>query len=127
MRTTVDLPAALLQQAKRRAVREQTTLKAIVERGLRLVLSETTPTSAFKLRRASVKGKGLQPEWRDASWDQIRDLIYGERPPGLGATRQPVKSLAGFRARLPRLRKSALRHCARCGTQPVNPDPLGIR
>ena len=102
---TVNIPTTLLLRAKRLAARERTTLKAIVERGLQLVLSESKPASAFKLRRAGVKGKGLQPEWRDTSWDQIRNFTYDERPPAAPAPRQPLKSLAGFRARQPRLRQ----------------------
>ena len=108
MKTTVDIPTALLRQAKRLAAREHTTFRALVERGLRLVVAETKPKQAFKLRRASVKGKGLQPEWRNASWDQLRDLIYDEGPPQAEESRQLVKSLASIRARMPRLRQSAV-------------------
>jgi len=107
MKTTVDISAPLLRQAKRRAAREGTTFKAIVERGLRLAIAEATSTSAFKLRHASIKGKGLQPEWRDASWHRIRDFSYDDRPTGTATAPQPLKSLAEFRARLPRSHKGA--------------------
>jgi hypothetical protein len=33
----------------------------------------------FKLRRASFKGRGLQAELREASWDTLRDLTYRDR------------------------------------------------
>src|SRR5438270_10862100 len=31
----------------------------------------------FKLRRASFKGQGLQPQFRAASWKDVRDQSYG--------------------------------------------------
>jgi len=41
MRTTVRLDDALLQQAKREAVRRHETLTALIEQGLRLVLAHS--------------------------------------------------------------------------------------
>ena len=50
MRTTLDLPDALLRQLKARAALEGTTLKAlmrsVVERGLRAPSEPETPTAA---------------------------------------------------------------------------------
>jgi hypothetical protein len=44
MRTTVRLPEELLQRAKTAAAREGTTLTALIERGLRIVLQRpSTP------------------------------------------------------------------------------------
>ena len=40
MKTTVELPDALLMAAKKRAVEDRTTLRAILERGLRRELKE---------------------------------------------------------------------------------------
>lgn len=79
MKTTVDISDPLLREAKRLAAREGVTLKTLIERGLHRVVSETRPTTKFKLRRASVKGKGLQPGVRHASWEQLLDLIYEGR------------------------------------------------
>lgn len=78
MKTTVDISDPLLREAKRLAIREGVTLKALIERGLHRVVAETKPVAAFKLRRGSFKGKGLRPELQDASWDRIRDIIYDE-------------------------------------------------
>jgi hypothetical protein len=78
MKTTVDISDPLLREAKQLAAREGVTLKALIERGLHRVVSETKPAAAFKLRRGSFKGKGLHPELRGASWDRIRDMIYDE-------------------------------------------------
>ena len=78
MKTTVDISDPLLSEAKRLAAREGVTLKALIERGLHRVISETKPIPGFKLRRGSFKGNGLRPELQNASWDRIRDLIYDE-------------------------------------------------
>ena len=78
MKTTVDISDPLLREAKQLAAREGVTLKALIERGLHRVVSETKTGPVFKLRRGSFKGKGLRPELRGASWDRIRDMIYDE-------------------------------------------------
>jgi hypothetical protein len=82
MKTTVEISDALLREARRLAAREGVTLKALIERGLRHVVSEfgKKPSKPFKLRDASFKGgKGLRPEFRDAPWERIRDEIYKGR------------------------------------------------
>lgn len=76
MKTTIELPEALFERAKRHARARKTTLKALIEQGLRLVLAEKRDGAAFKLRDASVDGKGLDPEHRNATWEQLRDTIY---------------------------------------------------
>ena len=77
MKTTIDIADPLFLEAKRAAERQGTTLKALVERGLRQVLAEPADGGqVFHLRRASFKGKGLQPALKDASWDRLRDLAY---------------------------------------------------
>jgi hypothetical protein len=78
METTVDLPAELLREAQELARREGTTLKALIEAGLREVLARRSAAgSRFVLRDASVGGNGLRPEFRDAGWEWIGDTIYG--------------------------------------------------
>lgn len=76
MKTTIEIADSLLQEARCFADREGLTLSALVERGLRRVLSESRQETAFKLRRASFKGQGLNPELRDAAWGHVRALIY---------------------------------------------------
>ena len=68
----------LLREAQRLAAREGVTLKALIERRLHRVISETKPVPG-KLRRGSFKGNGLHPDLQHASWDRIRDLIYDGR------------------------------------------------
>ena len=79
MKTTVEISDLLLDEARRVASREGRTVRALVEEGLRRVLAERKRTRVFRLRKASFKGKGLQPHVAGASWDQIRDTAYEGR------------------------------------------------
>lgn len=77
MKTTIDIADPLFADAKRLAERRGTTLKALVEQGLRQVLAEPAAGAPpFRLRKASFKGKGLRPELQDAPWDRLRELAY---------------------------------------------------
>ena len=76
MKTTVEIADSLLEEAKKLAAKDKTTLRELVELGLRRVLSERKQKKKFKLRDASVKGNGLQPEFQGASWEKIREAIY---------------------------------------------------
>jgi Arc/MetJ family transcription regulator len=80
MKTTIDIADALLTEAKQVAAAEGTTLRELVEDGLRRALEVRRQESGgFRLRKASVRGKGLQPEFADGSWERIRDAIYEGR------------------------------------------------
>jgi hypothetical protein len=79
MKTTVELPERLLREAKQAAVRERTTVKALIERGLRSVLSGRRPPKRFRLRRAAFRGDGLVAGRSLRDWEAIRDLTYSER------------------------------------------------
>jgi hypothetical protein len=79
MKTTIEISDPLLSEVRKLAAREGVTLRTVVERGLHRVLAEAKQPAKFKLRRASFKGRGLQAHVRDASWDSIRKLVYGDR------------------------------------------------
>lgn len=79
MKTTVEIPNSLLEQARRLASREDTTVRALVEEGLRHVVAERQRAKPFKLRKVSFRGNGLQPPMADGSWDRIRDATYEGR------------------------------------------------
>ena len=79
MKTTVEISDPLLREARKMAAREGITLRTLIERGLHRVVTEAKPGAPFKLRRASFKGRGLQADLRDASWDKLRDLTYAGR------------------------------------------------
>lgn len=80
MKTTIDISDALLEEARKLAAREGTTVKALVEQGLRRVVSERRRGGgAFRLRKATFKGNGLQPGADGADWERIRTLAYEGR------------------------------------------------
>ena len=79
MKTTIQIPDSLFEEARRVAQCEHTTLKALVEQGLRRTLAERKRRGGFRLRKATFKGKGLQPAMAGASWEQVRDLSYQGR------------------------------------------------
>jgi hypothetical protein len=76
MKTTIEIPDALLSEARKMAEQEGVSVKALVERGLRRVLSEHRRATSFRLRKATFRGKGLQAGVRDAGWEALRELAY---------------------------------------------------
>jgi len=79
MKTTIEIADELLDQAKETARQDKTTLRSLVEEGLRAVVAQRQKPTAFKLRDASVGGQGLSPEYREAPWESIRDSVYEGR------------------------------------------------
>ena len=79
MKTTVDIPDPLLEEARRTAEREGTTLRALVETGLRRVLSDAKSPNPFQLRDARFEGEGLQPGVASGEWEALRAAIYEGR------------------------------------------------
>ena len=79
MKTTVHISDSLLEEVRQQAVREKTSLRALIEEGLRKIMAERKRKSAFRLRKATFKGHGLQTHMADASWEEIRDTAYKGR------------------------------------------------
>jgi len=79
MKTTLDISDPLLREARKIATRDRTTLRALVEQGLRKIIAERKSARRFRPRKVTFKGQGLVPELRDADWDKIRDLAYEGR------------------------------------------------
>lgn len=80
MKTTIELSDALFEAAKQRAKARHTTLRAIVEDGLRRVLSEeaASPRKPFRLTDARVHGRASvsgPDAWRDVETDQVAGRI----------------------------------------------------
>jgi hypothetical protein len=78
VKTTVDIADAMLREAKLIAAREGTTLKALVEEGLRHVIDERgRETTGFSLRDVrygdSVGAPGVDPN----DWMSIKHLVRG--------------------------------------------------
>ena len=83
-RTTIRLPSELLRRAKRKAAVEGRTLTALIEDGLRLVISENQKQKPAKriLPRFSTATGGPMPGVdisNSAALQEIEDLEYIER------------------------------------------------
>lgn len=79
MKTTVDISDSLYEEARIIAAGEKSSIKALIEEGLRKVIEERKHRQHFKLRKATFKWNGLQAELADASWDKIREKVYEGR------------------------------------------------
>ena len=81
MKTTIELPDDLLERGKAVARRENSTLKALIEEGLRLALRERTRSRkrAAPFAVQPFQGDGLSPDFAGAGWEKIRDEIYHDR------------------------------------------------
>lgn len=78
MKTTVEISDPLLAQARKVAARRGTTVRALIEEGLRRVVAQDRAPGRFKLRDASYGSGGLRPE-AQGGWERIRDLAYDGR------------------------------------------------
>ena len=79
MKTTIDIADSLLTEAKLLAAQQETTVRSLVEEGLRHVLEKRNRSEGFSLRPVTFRGNGVRPEVREGSWERIRDLIYEGR------------------------------------------------
>ena len=79
MKTTVEMSDSLLRQAKQIAVKERTTVKALIEQGLRSVVADRKRRQGFTLRSAAFRGDGLASGRSLQDWSAIRELVYAER------------------------------------------------
>ena len=77
MKTTVDIPDSLFQEARACAESRGLSFRQVVEEGLRAVIQQGKKTrKPFRLRDGSVEGDGLQD---NLSWTEIRQTIYQGR------------------------------------------------
>jgi CRISPR/Cas system-associated protein Csm6 len=79
MKTTIEIADSLLDEAKRLAAKEGTTVTAYIEQGLRRIIAERKSFGLFRLRKATFKGEGLQPGVQAATGERIRETIYQGR------------------------------------------------
>jgi hypothetical protein len=74
MKTTMEIPDSLFQEAKALAESRGVPFRQIVEEGLRLIIQQRRqPRKRFRLRDGSFGGHGLQS---DMSWADIRRNLY---------------------------------------------------
>lgn len=77
MKTTVDIPDVLFLQAKEVAKRNHVPVKVLMVEGLRwAILEKNNRRPLFKLGKLKSQGGGMTPEFENAGWEKIRDLIY---------------------------------------------------
>jgi hypothetical protein len=79
MKTTVHIPDTVLKEARKIASQEQTTVKALIEEGLRHIIDDRKRKKSFRLRKVTFKGDGLKTDIAGASWEKIRDIVYEGR------------------------------------------------
>lgn len=79
MKTTIEISDPLFAEAKKLAAREGVTVRELVEQGLRDIVKRRGRPVKFTLRKASFKGKGLTPDAKGRSWEEIRELAYTGR------------------------------------------------
>ena len=78
MKTSFDISEPLLLEVKALAKARGTTTRSLVEQALIKLLDDAKQKPArFALRDASFGHGGLRPEFENATWEQIRDEIYG--------------------------------------------------
>lgn len=78
MKTTVEISDDLFRRSQQLAKREGTTLRAILEEGLRLALKSRQTRRQTEFRFPTFGRDGLNEEFRDAPWESIREAVYRE-------------------------------------------------
>jgi len=76
MKTTIEIADDLFERAQGVARKEKTTFRALTEHGLRLILKEKEGKAKKLPPLVTFRGKGLTDEFKNASWEKIRDEIY---------------------------------------------------
>lgn len=76
MKTTIDIADNILEQSRRLARKNKTTLRDMVEEGLLLVSERYQKAMSVDLHPVTVKGTGVRKVFRDVSWEKIRHAAY---------------------------------------------------
>jgi hypothetical protein len=78
MKTTVEIADPLFERARIVADREGTTLRSLIEEGLRRVVDGYATGKPFTLRdgRFKGRGRGLTPEFTSGGWEPMRRALY---------------------------------------------------
>ena len=79
MKTTIEIKDELIRRAKRYAQRTGRPLRAVVEEGLRHVLSDTSRSKHYELPDYSAGDPSALDPLEAWSWQDLRDEIYAER------------------------------------------------
>lgn len=79
MKQPSRLPTRLLEEVRRTAEHGRTTLRALVETGLRREIQSRSGRTAYRLADLSFGEGGMAPEFEYGGWDVMRNEIYGMR------------------------------------------------
>lgn len=79
MKTTVDIHDSLLLRAKRHARENGTTLRSVIEEGLRRTLDEPKGRKPYRWPDLSVGSPDDPWPLDEYTWPELRDIIYGDR------------------------------------------------
>ena len=78
MKTTVDIHDELLARAKRHAAETGCTLRAVVEEGLRRLLSASPIRDRYTLPDLRTGDSRAPDPLEQFSWPELREMIYGD-------------------------------------------------
>ncbi len=77
MKMTIEIDDELFESVQRGAHEMSTTVDALVEQGLQMALTEIQANcGTWKWKPLVAQGGGLTDEFKNASWEKIRDEIY---------------------------------------------------
>jgi hypothetical protein len=79
MKTTVEITEELFARTREVAQREGTTMRTLIEEGLRAALARREQKTSYQWPDLSVAGEGLSPDIEEGSWEPLRDRIYAGR------------------------------------------------
>ena len=76
MKTTIDIADDLFLRSKQVSRERGVTLRELLSEGLVYALDKRSAAPATGVKAVTFKGKGLAPEFQQASWGMIRDAAY---------------------------------------------------
>ena len=76
MKTTIDIADDLFLRSKQVSRERGVTLRELLSEGLECALAKRSVAPVNSVKAVTFKGKGLAPEFRQASWGVIRDAAY---------------------------------------------------
>ncbi|MHC4873428.1 MAG: hypothetical protein ACYTFY_16410 [Planctomycetota bacterium] len=79
MKTTIDIADNILLRAKKIAGKQNRTLKSLTEEGLSFILDMLESKQKTDINPVTFDGNGLQDEFADKKWSDIRDASYEGR------------------------------------------------
>lgn len=78
MKTTIEIDEPLLREAKEVAARSGTTLRELMQRGLRDVIAAERKPKPFTLDIKPFYGTGVRPGYENLTRDKINEIAYGD-------------------------------------------------